>query len=49
VWLDPIPDVRALSELESQARAAPAPEPVRSAERELDDVGGDALVADDHG
>jgi len=46
VWLDPMPDAQTLSALESQARAEAAPAP--SGERQLDDVGGDVLVADGH-
>ena len=45
VSLEPMPDARALSELECATRAGAAP---ASGERELDDVGGDTLVAHDH-
>ena len=51
--LEPMPSSRALSELESAARSKAGPaeaaaQTARSAERELDDVGGDAVVAHDH-
>jgi DNA polymerase III subunit epsilon len=45
VSLDPMPDAPALAELEAETRAGPG----GSVERELDDVGGDVLVAHDHG